>query len=104
MITGIEISSDGKTAYAFAVPNRADATDNGYIMKSTDGAKNWTKTEGQIPGVQFVSKFAFDNNEVYTALIQDSIETGVASSLYSSNDDGKTWVLQGTNNDKLLTK
>lgn len=104
MITGIEISSDGKTAYAFAVPNQADATDNGYIMKSTDGAKNWTKTEGQIPGVQFVSKFAFDNKEVYTALIQDSIETGVASSLYSSNDDGKTWVLQGTNNDKLLTK
>jgi hypothetical protein len=105
MVTGIEVSSDGKTSYAFAVPNQPNETGNGYIIKSTDGAKNWTKTEGQIPGAQFVSKFGFDNNGViYAALIQDSTETGVASSVYSSNDDGKTWTLEGTNNDKLLTK
>lgn len=105
MITGIEISSDGKTAYAFAIPNQADETGNGYIIKSTDGAKSWTKTSGQIPGSQFVSKFAFDinNGAVYTALIQDSTETGVASSVYSSSDDGNSWTLEGTNNDKLLT-
>jgi len=104
LITGIEISPDGKTVYAFAVPNQADETGNGYIIKSIDGAKTWTKTEGQIPGAQFVSKFAFDNNGViYAALIQESTETGVASSVYSSNNDGKTWTLEGTNNDKLLT-
>jgi hypothetical protein len=103
MVTGIEISPDGKTVYAFAVPNQADRTGNGNIVKSTDGAKSWTKTDGQIPGTQFVSKFAFDNNNgvVYAALIQDSTETGVASSVYSSNDDGKTWKLEGTNNKSL---
>jgi photosystem II stability/assembly factor-like uncharacterized protein len=108
MITGIEISLDGKTAYAFAVPNQPDSSSgiNGYIIKSIDGAKSWTKTDGQIPGSQFVSKFAFDNNNgvIYAALIQDSTETGVASSVYSSNDDGNSWTLEGTNNNKLLTK
>ncbi|MDF0679797.1 MAG: hypothetical protein P0116_02405 [Candidatus Nitrosocosmicus sp.] len=104
MVTGIGIAPDGKTAYAFVAPNQPGGTGNGYIIKSTDGAKLWTKTDGQIPGAQFVSKFAFDNKGVvYTALIQDSTETGVASSAYSSNDDGKTWKLEGTNNNKLLT-
>lgn len=102
MVTGIEIAPDGKTAYAFAVPNQPDGTGNGYIIKSMDGGNTWSKTEGQIPGVQFVSKFAFDNNgEIYAALIQESTETGVASSVYSSNDDGKTWTLEGTNNKSL---
>ncbi len=105
MVTGIEIAQDGKTAYAFAVPNQSDGTGNGYIIKSINGAKSWTKVDGQIPGAQFVSKFAFDNNgDVYTALIQDSIETGVASSVYSSSDDGKSWILEGTNNNQLLTE
>ncbi len=104
MVTGIEVSPNGKTVYAFAAPSQPNGTGNGYIIKSNDGAKSWTKTDGQIPGTQFVSKFAFDNNgDVYAALIQDSTETGVASSLYSSNDGGTTWILQGTNNDKLLT-
>jgi len=104
MVTGIEVAPDGKTSYAFAVPNQPNETGNGYIIKSTDGVKTWTKTDGQIPGAQFVSKFAFDNNGViYAALIQDSTETGVASSVYSSDDDGKTWAVEGTNNDKLLT-
>ena len=104
MITGIEVAPNGKTAYAFAVPNQPNETGNGYIIKSTDGAKTWTKTSGQIPGAQFVSKFAFDSNGViYAAFIEDNTDTGIASSVYSSNDDGKTWTLEGTNNDKLLT-
>jgi photosystem II stability/assembly factor-like uncharacterized protein len=99
MVTGIEISPDGKTVYAFVVPNQSNETDEGYIIKSVDGAKTWAKTDGQIPGVQFVSKFAFDNDGyVYAALIQDSAQTGVASSVFSSNDGGATWTLQGTNN------
>jgi photosystem II stability/assembly factor-like uncharacterized protein len=104
MVTGIEVSSDGKTAYAFVVPNQSDdeTSENGYITKSIDGGTTWTKTDGQIPGVQFVSKFAFDNNgNVYAALLQDSIQTGVASSVYSSDDGGTTWILQGTNNNLL---
>jgi len=103
MVTGIEISQDGKTAYAFVVPNQPDETsEEGYIIKSIDGAESWAKTDGQIPGVQFVSKFAFDNNgDVYAALIQDNIQTGVASSVYSSKDSGMTWMLQGTNNNLL---
>ncbi|WP_148686794.1 sialidase family protein [Candidatus Nitrosocosmicus hydrocola] len=105
MVTGIEVAPDGKTSYAFAVPNQPNDSGNGYIIKSMDGAKTWTKTNGQIPGAQFVSKFAFDSNgDVYVALIQDSTDTGVASSVYSSNDDGNSWTLEGTNNDKLSTK
>lgn len=102
MITGIETSSDDKIAYAFAVPNQPDGAGNGYIIKSTDGAKSWVKTEGQIAGAVFVSKFAVGNNgEIYAAVLQDSKETGVASSVYSSNDEGKTWMLIGTNNESL---
>lgn len=105
MVTGIEISSDGKTAYAFVAPNQVDdeTSEVGYIIKSIDGANTWTKTDGQIPGVQFVSKFAFDNENgnVYAALLQDGIQTGVASSVYSSDDGGTTWILQGTNNNLL---
>lgn len=53
--------------------------------------QNLGQTDGQIPGVQFVSKFAFDNNgDVYAALIQDNIQNGVASSIYSSKDGGMT--------------
>lgn len=103
MIAGIEISSDGNTAYAFAVPNSAGQTESGFIIKSMDGGKTWTKTDGQITGAVFVSKFAFGNNgEVYVAVTQDSMETDVASSVFSSKDDGKTWTLEGTNNNKLL--
>ena len=103
MVTGIEISPDGKTAYAFVAPSQVDGDGKtGYIIKSTDGAKTWTKTDGQISGAVFVSKFAFGNNgDVYTALIQDSPQTGVAASVFSTDDDGKTWTLEGTNNKSL---
>ena len=95
MIIGIEISH-GKTTYAFVVPNQPDGSGNGYIIKSIDGAKSWTKTSGQILGTQFVSKFAFDDNgKIYVAPIQDSQETGVASSVYSSNDGGDNGRLKG---------
>ena len=105
MVTGVEISSDGKIVYAFVAPSQTDENRTGYIIKSNDGAKTWTKTDGQIDGAVFVSKFAFGNiGEVYVTVTQDSIETGVASSVFSSNDDGKTWTLEGTNNNKLLVR
>ena len=105
MVTGIEIFSDGKTIFAFVAPpspNSNTGEAQGYIIKSIDGAKTWTKTEGQISGTQFVSKFVFDNDgKIYVALIQNSNEMGVASSVYSSDDNGKTWLLAGTNNEVL---
>jgi hypothetical protein len=105
MIAGIGISLDGNTAYAFAIPNSAGQTENGIIIKSKDGGKIWTKTDAQITGSVFVSKFAFGNKgEVYFAVTQDSMETDVASSVFSSKDGGKTWTLEGTNNNKLLEK
>ncbi|MGD9673210.1 MAG: WD40/YVTN/BNR-like repeat-containing protein [Candidatus Nitrosocosmicus sp.] len=103
MVTGIEISPDGKTVYAFVAPSQVDDNSSGYIIKSTDGAKTWTKTNDQINGAVFISKFAFGNNgEIYAALIQDSPQTGVAASVFSSYDDGNTWSLEGTNNRSLL--
>jgi photosystem II stability/assembly factor-like uncharacterized protein len=105
MIAGIEISPDGNTVYAFAVPNSAGQSESGFIIKSMDGGKTWTKTDGQITGAVFVSKFAFGNNgEVYVAVTQDSTETDLASSVFSSKDDGKTRTLEGTNNNKLLER
>ena len=105
MVTGIDISSDGKIAYAFAVPNSAGQSNTGFIIKSMDGGNTWSKTDGQITGAIFVSKFAFGNNgEVYVAITQDSTETDVASSVFSSKDGGKTWTLEGTNNNKLLER
>ncbi len=35
---------------------------------------------------------------------KDPFHSGVASSVFSSNDDGKTWMLEGTNNNKLLAR
>lgn len=102
MVTGIEISSDGKTVFAFVAPNQSKGEFEGIIVKSIDGGSTWTETEGQIPGVVFVSKFGFDNNgKIYAVLTQDGIDTGVASSVYSSSDHGLTWSLEGTNNKSL---
>lgn len=106
MVTGIEISTNGKVIYAFvAPPSDPNANEGkGYIVKSIDSGKTWAKTEGQIPGVVFISKFAFDNTgKIYAVLIQDSSQTGVAASVYSSNDNGKKWILEGTNS-KLVAK
>ena len=42
IVTGLEISPDGKTVYAFVTPGRGDDV-QGYVVKSHDGAKTWTK-------------------------------------------------------------
>lgn len=53
MIAGIEISSDGKTTYAFADPNSSGQSESGFIIKSMDGGKNndevrWTNYRRSI--------------------------------------------------------
>jgi hypothetical protein len=95
-VTGLGFATDGRnTLYAFVIP---ESDDDGYIVKSTDGAKTWTKTSGQIPGAKAAWKFSFSRTgEVYTIVNQDAPSGGIASSVYRSNDDGKRWVLEGTN-------
>ncbi|HYO06188.1 MAG TPA: hypothetical protein VER14_04320 [Phototrophicaceae bacterium] len=95
VVTGLGIpSNNGKIAYAFVIPNQGE---DGYIIKSTDGAKTWAKTDGQIKGAKYLGKFAFGKDgEVYATVNQDT-PNGAASSVYSSNDEGKTWMLEGTN-------
>ncbi len=95
VVTGLGTPSEnGKIAYAFVIPSQGE---DGYVIKSIDGAKTWAKTDGQICGAKYLGKFAFDKNgEVYATVNQDT-PNGAASSVYSSNDEGKTWLLEGTN-------
>ena len=95
VVTGLGTpSNNGKVAYAFVIPSQDE---DGYIIKSTDGTKTWAKTDGQINGAKYMGKFAFGKNgEVYATVNQDT-PNGAASSLYSSDDEGKTWLLEGTN-------
>jgi hypothetical protein len=97
---GFAAAADGRnTLYAFVIP---ESNDDGYIVKSTDGAKTWTKTSGQIPGAEAAWKFSFGRTgEVYTIVNQDAPSGGVASSVYRSNDDGASWALEGTNKNTI---
>ena len=77
---------------------------NGYIIKSDEVVKNWTKTNGQIPNVKAAWKFASgQNGEMYTIVSQQATENNdIASSVYKSIDDGNSWILEGTNRENLL--
>ncbi len=99
VVTGLGTSSEnGKIAYAFVIPGQGE---DGYIIKSVDGAKTWEKTDGQINGAKYLGKFAFGKNgEVYATVIRDT-PNGTASSVYSSNDEGNTWTLEGTNSQQI---
>jgi len=88
-------SANGKIAYAFVIPSQGE---DGYIIKSTDAAKTWAKTDVQINGAKYLGKFAFGKNGVVYAPVNQDTPNGAASSVYSSNDEGKTWLLEGTNN------
>ena len=86
IVTGLRLSPNGKTAYAFVIPKQGE---DGYIIKSSDGAKTWTKTDSQIDGAKYLGKFAFGKNgEVYATVNQDT-PNGAASSVYKSEDEGK---------------
>lgn len=104
IVTGLEISSDGKTAYAFVTPGRGEDI-HGYIVKSVDGAKTWIKTIGQIDEADFIVGFEFGNNdEIYAIVNQNNAKFGMASSVYKSIDQGNNWTLEGTNNNQLLAE
>ncbi len=75
-----------------------------HVIKSSDGAKTWAKTDGQINGAKHLGKFAFGKNgEVYATVNQDT-PNEADSSVYSSNDEGKTWLLGGTNSKSISNR
>lgn len=97
VITGIGFSLDGRTLYAFSVLAHGD----GFIMKSSDGGETWSQAEGQIPDAAGVWNFAPGRNGEIYAITSQQTSSGIAASVYSSYDEGQTWVLEGTNNKSL---
>lgn len=92
-VTGLGFA-DG-AMYAFVVEGQGD----GYITKSLDSGKTWSKTDGQISGARGAWKFAEGGDgEIYTILIQRTTFGSTASSVYKSTDGGASWTLEGTNN------
>ena len=102
-ITGLGFNQDNEL-FAYVMPNTEDANNqNGYIIKSDKAVKNWAKTNGQIPNVKAAWKFALgQNGEIYTIVSQQTNENDIASSVYKSTDNGNTWILEGTNREKIL--
>ena len=87
------------------MPNTGDANNqNGYIIKSDKAVNNWAKTNGQISNVKAAWKFALgQDGEIYTIVSQQTSENNdIASCVYKSIDNGNTWILEGTNREKIL--
>jgi hypothetical protein len=106
-ITGLGFNQNNEL-FAYIMPNimkgDSDNNQNGYIAKSDISMKNWTKTDGQIPDVRAAWKFVSGHNgEIYTIVTQQISENNdIASSIYKSIDNGNTWILEGTNSEKIL--
>ena len=107
-ITGLGFNQDNEL-FAYVMPNiseeGSDNDQNGYIIKSDESGENWTKTNGQIPHVKAAWKFALgQNGEMYTIVSQQISQNDIASSIYKSIDNGKTWILEGTNREDIISK
>jgi hypothetical protein len=104
VVSGLGFNQNNEL-FAYIMPTTEEGSNNqnGYIIKSDEAVKNWTKTNGQIPNVKAAWKFALgQNGETYTIVSQQTIENDIASSVYKSIDNGKTWILEGTNREKIL--
>ena len=75
VVTGLGFNQNNEL-FAYVMPNTRDANNqNGYIIKSDEAVKNWTKTNGQIPNAQAGWKFVLgQNGEIYTIVIQQTSE------------------------------
>ncbi|MGI9009985.1 MAG: WD40/YVTN/BNR-like repeat-containing protein [Nitrososphaeraceae archaeon] len=105
VVTGLGFNQNNEL-FAYVMPNTAEEgnnNQNGYIIKSDELGKNWTKTNGQIPDVKAAWKFALgQNGEMYTIVSQQTTENDIASSVYRSIDNGNSWILEGTNRENIL--
>jgi hypothetical protein len=103
VITGLGFNQNNEL-FAYVMPNKEDTNNqNGYIIKSDESVKDWTKTVGQVPDVKAAWKFALGQNyEIYTIVSQQTLENDIASSIYKSTDNGKSWILEGTNRESIL--
>ena len=105
VVTGLGFNQNNEL-FAYVMPNTAEEgndNQNGYIIKSDESGKNWTKTNGQIPNVKAAWKFALGpNDEIYTIVSQQISQNDIASSVYKSLDDANTWILEGTNREQIL--
>lgn len=95
-ITGMGFTSDGKTMYVFS-----SLDGNGVIYKSITGGEIMVKTQGQITNTGAVFNFAPGRNGEIYATAMEKLSSGMASSVYMTNDGGSTWILKGTNNSEL---
>lgn len=96
VITGIGFSSDGKTMYAFSTLDG-----NGMIVKSIDGGNTMVKTQGQIMDARGIWNFAPGSQGEIYAIAAQQVSSGIAMSVYKTEDGGSTWILEGTNNSEL---
>ena len=106
VVTGLGFNHNNEL-FGYVMPNTASEegnnNENGYIIKSDEQGKNWTKTNGQIPNVKAAWKFALGpNDEIYTIVSQQISQNDIASSVYKSIDDGNSWILEGTNREQIL--
>lgn len=97
VVTGLGFSADGTTLFAFKVLPHGE----GFVARSDDGGKTWTNTSGQIPDAKGVWSFAPGRSGEIYAITSQQTSTGIAASIYKSNDNGASWVLEGTNNEAL---
>ncbi len=97
--TGLGFNQNNEL-FAYVMPKTGEANsnkENGYIIKSNESGKNWTKTNGQIPNVKAAWKFALGpNGEIYTIVSQQISQNDIASSVYKRIVDGNTWIIEGT--------
>jgi photosystem II stability/assembly factor-like uncharacterized protein len=106
VVSGLGFNQNNEL-FAYVMPNSKDDSNsnnqNGYIIKSDKSGQNWIKTDGQIPDVKAAWKFASgQNGEIYTIVTQQISQNDIASSIYKSIDNGNTWILEGTNREKIL--
>ena len=105
IVTGLGFNQNNEL-FAYIIPNPKDGSNinqNGYIIKSDETVKNWTKTDGQIPNAKTAWKFTLGHNgEIYTIVSQQLSDNDIASSIYKSIDNGSSWILEGTNKESIL--
>lgn len=96
VITGIGFSLDGKIMYAYS-----SLDGKGMIVKSPDGGKTMVKTQGQITDARAIWSFAPGSQGEMYAIVVQQLSSGIAMSVYKTDDDGSVWILEGTNNSEL---